>query len=268
MGIKSIRDINLETVNRFLIHAAPRHTGSMDTVLLALKYLSGHLSDCYGCQDFRPALQSRPACRKKLMPVFSKTDVEAIISEARASSPAPLRDAAAFMLASRLGMRAVDVAGLKLTDISWGRWTVRFTQSKTGVEIELPFDAEVGNAVAEYILNERPHTDSPFVFIRARRPFAGMTAAALGDRLRTHMRHSEKVERKSGDMKGFHSFRRYVATEMVNNGVPAETVKDVLGHTSIDSMKPYIRISMEKLALCALDISGIPVTQEEYADEL
>ena len=78
------------------------------------------------------------------------------------------------------------------------------------------------------------------------------------------MRASDRITYESGDLKGFHSFRRYVATKMIDADVPKDTVKDVLGHLSIDSMKPYIRISRARLALCALDISRIPVSQEEY----
>jgi len=49
---------------------------------------------------------------------------------------------------------------------------------------------------------------------------------------------------------------------MINQEVPIDTVKEILGHTQIGSMKAYMRISRDKLAMCALGLDGIEVVQE------
>lgn len=46
---------------------------------------------------------------------------------------------------------------------------------------------------------------------------------------------------------------------MINYEVPVDTVKEILGHTQMDSMKSYMRISREKLAMCSLSLNGIEV---------
>lgn len=120
---------------------------------------------------------------------------------------------------------------------------------------------QVGNAIANYILHERPKTQSPALFVRSRIPFDFMTSTAAGDRLRKYMKLSD-VEYTPGDGKGFHSFRRYVASSMINQEVPIDIVKEILGHTQIGSMKAYMRISRDKLAMCALGLDGIEVIQE------
>ena len=97
--------------------------------------------------------------------------------------------------------------------------------------------------------------------VRSRIPFDFMTSTAAGDRLRKYMKLSD-VEYTPGDGKGFHSFRRYVASSMINQEVPIDTVKEILGHTQIGSMKAYMRISRDKLAMCALGLDGIEVVQE------
>ena len=89
-----------------------------------------------------------------------------------------------------------------------------------------------------------------------------MTSTAAGDRLRKYMKLTD-IEYTPGDGKGFHSFRRYVASSMINYEVPVDTVKDILGHTQMDSMKSYMRISREKLAMCSLSLNGIEVRQED-----
>ena len=88
-----------------------------------------------------------------------------------------------------------------------------------------------------------------------------MTSTAAGDRLRKYMKLSA-VDYTPGDGKGFHSFRRYVASSMINQEVPIDIVKEILGHTQIGSMKAYMRISRDKLAMCALGLDGIEVIQE------
>ncbi len=183
--------------------------------------------------------------------------------EAAAKSPAlSLRDTAMFSIAASLGMRAGDIVRLTLSDIDWVHHEVRFVQGKTGVELCLPLEASVGNAIANYILHERPKTKSQVLFVRSRIPFDAMTSTAAGDRLRKYMKLTD-IEYTPGDGKGFHSFRRYVASSMINYEVPVDTVKEILGHTQMDSMKSYMRISREKLAMCSLSLNGIEVRQED-----
>lgn len=260
-GHSSIETISLKSISDFLLFVAPQHKGSMNLVQSALRNLCEYLLECKDCIDFRPALTARPAQRKKLMPVFSPQEVAAITDSAIKNSGLSKRDTAVFAIAQSVGLRAVDIVNLKLINIAWNNHEIRFIQHKTGVELVLPLEPAVGNAIADYILNERPKTQSEFLFVRARFPYGAMTPGAVGDRLRVHMRQAE-MNYIPGCHKGFHSFRRYVATQMIDSGVAIDTVKEVLGHTQIDSMKPYVRVSKKRLLVCALGLDGIEVTQE------
>lgn len=260
-GHSSPKTITLKLVSGFLLFVAPQHKGSMERVLSALKNLCEYLLGCIDCIDFRPALTARPSQRKKLMPVFSTQEVVAITESAMKYSSLSKRDTAVFAIAQSVGLRAINIVNLKLVNINWNSHEIRFCQHKTGVELVLPLEPAVGNAIADYILNERPKAQSEFLFVRARFPYGAMTSNAVGDRLRLHMRKAE-MNYAPGCHKGFHSFRRYVATQMIDGGVPIDTVKEILGHTQIDSMKPYVRISKKRLLVCALDLDGIEVTQE------
>ena len=79
-----------------------------------------------------------------------------------------LRDTAMFAVAASLGLRAGDIVRLTLSDIDWIHHEIHFVQNKTGVELHLPLEASVGNAIANYILHERPKTQSRALFIRSR----------------------------------------------------------------------------------------------------
>ena len=79
--------------------------------------------------------------------------------DAAAKNPSlSLRDTAIFAVAASLGLRAGDIVRLTLSDIDWIHHEIRFVQNKTGVELHLPLEASVGNAIANYILHERPNT--------------------------------------------------------------------------------------------------------------
>lgn len=259
---KNCSDIDLQIVNDFLVYIAPQHKVSMDRVICSLRYLCEYLLSINACGDFRAALISRPAPRKKLRPAFSPQEINAVICAAKENPVLSLRDTAMFSVAANLGMRAGDIVRLTLSDIDWVHHEVRFVQSKTGVELCLPLEASVGNAIANYILHERPKTQSQALFVRSRIPFDAMTSTAAGDRLRKYMELTN-VEYTPGCGKGFHSFRRYVARSMINHEVPVDTVREILGHTQMDSMKSYMRISRDKLAMCALSLNGIEVRQED-----
>ena len=261
-GRHNCNDIDLTIVNDFLMVIAPQRKASIDRVTSTLRHLCEYLLSKKICKDFSAALTARPAPRRKLRPAFSAREV-GIVMEAAAKSPAlSLRDTAMFSIAASLGMRAGDIVRLTLSDIDWVHHEVRFVQGKTGVELCLPLEASVGNAIANYILHERPKTKSQVLFVRSRIPFDAMTSTAAGDRLRKYMKLTD-IEYTPGDGKGFHSFRRYVASSMINNEVPVDTVKEILGHTQMDSMKSYMRISREKLAMCSLSLNGIEVRQED-----
>lgn len=261
-GHKTLKTLTLQDVSNYLIVASEDHRGSMDSVLRSLRYLNKFLMEAeIDCMDFNPALTSRPSQRKKLLPAFTKQEVAAISDSINSASPMAKRDAAIFILAQNTGLRAIDIANIRLSNMNWNTNEIKLVQHKTGVELILPIEPQVGNAIVDYILNERPESNSDSLFLRARVPYMTMTPTGIGDRLRLHMKESG-IDYTPGDKKGFHSFRRYVASQMLNEGVPADTVKDILGHTRIDSLKPYARISQKRLRSCALGLNGIEVTQE------
>jgi integrase len=68
-----------------------------------------------------------------------------------------LRKKAMILLGLKMGLRSFDIVYLKYEDIDWKNSSIRFIQSKTEVEINLPMPAEVGNAIYRYITQER-HT--------------------------------------------------------------------------------------------------------------
>jgi integrase len=158
-----------------------------------------------------------------------------------------------MLLGTVLGLRACDVANLKLSDIDWVAGEVKILQSKTLKTVVLPLTNDVGGALKDYILNARPKTDSSHIFIRLKAPFTPIkTAVAVGE---IFYRCCKSAGLDYG--KRFHMLRRSLATSMINTGSPVTDVAQVLGDANINSTKKYLSFDSERLKLCALPLDGI-----------
>jgi integrase len=186
---------------------------------------------------------------------LSEDEIIALYGKRWDIEPFHKRDYAILTIAKELGVRSCDIANLKLNDIRWESYEICFQQSKTGVELILPLEPFVGNAIAEYILNGRPKTDSQHIFVRSRAPHTNMTR--ISDII---IRYAPR--NRFEKFSGFHSFRRGLLSSLLNAGIPVDTAKNIAGQTRIDSIKPYARISGVRLKSCALNLSGMESTRE------
>lgn len=69
------------------------------------------------------------------------------------------------LLATRLGLRASDIAHLAFDNIDWENSTITFSQFKTGKKIELPLLVDVGEAMIDYLKYGRKKSESPKIII-------------------------------------------------------------------------------------------------------
>src|SRR5258707_3667532 len=93
------------------------------------------------------------------------------------------RDYAIITMLLRLGLRASEVAGLRLDDIDWraGELVVR---GKGTREDRLPLPVDVGQAIASYLRRGRPAGDRREGFLRARAPYGAIAAGTLSSTAR------------------------------------------------------------------------------------
>src|SRR5664279_6103149 len=85
-----------------------------------------------------------------------------------------------LLLAARTGLRPGDIAGLRLSDIDWRLALITVTQHKTATVLTLPLLADVGAAIAEYLLHGRPAgADDDHVFLRSQAPYVALTPSDL-----------------------------------------------------------------------------------------
>lgn len=203
------------------------------------------------------AVPSRYVRNRPIIPILSEAENDALLHVLQGSG-VPLRDKAIILLALRTGLRAVDIVGMRLGDIDWVNDTITIAQVKTGTPFKIPLVADVGNVLSAYILNERPKTDTPFIFLRSMAPFKELSGHSTCYGLVRRAFHHAGI-RLGSERKGIHVLRHSVASKMLSHGIPITTISSLLGHTNKSSTDVYLSTNEEGMRACALDLAEIPM---------
>ena len=160
-----------------------------------------------------------------------------------------------MLLACVYGLRSSDIKALVFSGINWERRTITILQFKTHREVSLPITDEVLFALLDYIKNARPRVNSPYVFIRLRKPYVPYSMDDhFGDKILPYFEIAG-VDTK-GKHHGLHSLRHSLATNLFESGTPVNEIAVILGHTSAASTKTYVWSDIERLRIAALEVPG------------
>lgn len=152
------------------------------------------------------------------------------------------------------GLRKTDAINLTVQQIDWAGRKISICQSKTGRAVQLPLTDSLAAVLSWFLLHRRPTLAQQYVFVDDFRPYAAKTAPALN-------RQFAKLKRRVLGHRyygyGFHAIRRSVGTRLHEKETPNYLITEILGHTSLQSVRPYIRTDLEHLRECCLPISLI-----------
>lgn len=163
-------------------------------------------------------------------------------------------------------MRVCDIVGLTFDSIDWSKNLIYIRQQKTDNPLELPLTAVVGNAIYDYLKSERPQSESKHIFVSQLKPYDRLNRNSLG-RGAARLMKAAGIRQSKGDRKGFHLFRHHLATALLGNGVPQPVISRTLGHTSPNSLEPYLSADFPHLKECALSVESFPVPKEVFFHE-
>jgi site-specific recombinase XerD len=165
--------------------------------------------------------------------------------------PSRRRGYAIIRCLTDLGLRCSEVVNLRLGDIDWQAGTIRVAAGKARHADLLPLPAATGEAIADYLLNERPTTPCRSIFVRH--------VAPLGEPVgrRVVQRTVHAAYRRCGwDRTRVHILRHTLASRLINIGTPIKQIADVLRHRSIVTSATYTRVDIERLSAVALPWPG------------
>ena len=226
-----------------------RHYGrnSIRMVLAAVRMFLRYLAVEGRCRPgIEQALTSPAIWSQQSLPQgLSSQEVQRILTLCP-STPTGLRDRAVLLLLTRLGLRAGDVAALRLSDLCFETATVKVS-GKGRREVQLPLPQDVGDALLEYLRVGRPRVESHYVFLRSVAPFRPFGGRRPGHAV-THL--ARTALRRAGVQRlrrGAHVFRHTAACQMLRADVGLENIAEVLRHRSIETTGLYAKVDRHLL---------------------
>jgi len=154
------------------------------------------------------------------------------------------RDFAAMLLMLRVGLRACEVAALKLDDIHWARGEL-VIHGKGGQEDRLPLPHDVGEAIAAYLRHARPRKNSRALFLHVRAPHRDIRASGM-----TRLVQNAADRAGLGPI-GAHRLRHTAATRMLSHGASLPEIAQVLRHRSLNTTAIYAKVDRSALRTVA-----------------
>lgn len=257
-GGTDVVSISSEHVRGFMVEISKSRPKSMDDVIYALRAFFRYLCENGLYSENFWMLLAAPHCRDHHVRGYvSPEEISRLLESIDKETGNGKRDFAAMSLAAVSGLRAGDIASLKLDDIDWKRKEIRIVQGKTDEPLILPIPIPVLQAVADYILNGRPQTDARSVFIRHQAPFTryhdGVSIACI---FRKYQKKAGIVH-AAGDGKTLHGIRRGLGTGMTASGIPVDVVAQVLGHKGMKATRQYISADLQGMHNCTFGFDSL-----------
>ncbi len=209
--------------------------------LLRFLYLKGLITTALA-----GAVPPVPGWKERAVPPrLAAAQVKALLDSCDLATPTGKRDFAMLMLLARLGLRAAEVAWLVLDDVDWRAGEV-VVRGKARREDRLPLPADVGEALAAYLVEVRAKADRREVFLTVVAPHRPLWSTSV----------SQMVWRQCGRA-GLppvraHRLRHALATDLLDRGASLPEIGQVLRHRDLATTAAYAKVDYHVLRELAL----------------
>lgn len=186
--------------------------------------------------------------RRKLPQALQPAVLARLLASCDRRRTAGRRDYAALLLLARLGLRAGEVAALRLDDVDWraGELLVR---GKGDRHERLPLPADVGEALVAY-LRRRGRQQTRVLFVRVNAPLGALSAMGVCAIVR------DSCVRAGVPPVGAHRLRHTAATGMLRAGASLPEIAEVLRHHRLETTTIYASVDRAALRELALPWPG------------
>ncbi len=195
-------------------------------------------------QDLSTSIEGPQHYRLSKIPrSISWEDVKRVLAEIDRRSAVGKRDYAILLLLITYGLRAREVAALKLDHIDWKEERLRVPERKAGHSTGYPLSPIVGQALLEYLRHARPTTEDRHVFQRVLAPLRPLTHAAVSSRAAHYLKKASIDVPRPGS----HTFRHTCVQRLVEADFSFKEIGDYVGHRSPASTEIYSKVDLETL---------------------
>jgi len=247
--------LGAQDVNRFMLEQARRYSaGHVQLLASALRGFLRFLRQTGAIATDLAHCVPAPARRQlaglpKFMPA---EDVERLLQTSNRDGPQGRRDYAILLLLARLGLRAQEIASLRLEDVDWDAGELVIHGKGGGVE-RLPLPWEVGEALSRYLRAVRPACSTRQVFVCLRAPRRGFRN---GNAVGTIVCRALARADLHPSHRGAHLLRHSLATRLLRHGASLVEIGELLRHRNLDTTRIYAKVDERTLGALALPWPG------------
>jgi integrase/recombinase XerD len=245
IDIKELQQINQAVVQRYIhiLGAGDKSESSTKRALVAVRMFIKFAKLTGLIQNDFTAILEGPKLWQRLPIVCSKQQVVDLLNAPSPKEPFYLRDKVMLELLYATGVRASELAGLKIADLNFEVGYLR-CKGKGGRERIIPVGKTAIAAAVEYLKGLRPKLNRPFsndflLLSRTGRPMGRIEIWRLIKKyaLRAGMPRNLTV----------HTLRHCFATHLLAGGADIRSVQEMLGHVDIATTQIYTHVDMERL---------------------
>ncbi len=191
----------------------------------------------------------------KVPSTYTENEIKRMIEVINRSSAKGKRDYLVMLLAAEYGWRASDITSFRLDQIDWEKNRISMVQYKTGVPVEFPLLASVGNAIIDYLKHGRPPGGDDVIIVNHEnthkcQKLKSPTIHSIVSKAMSTANIANWKDKKHGP----HSLRHSLATNMLKQNVAIPIISTILGHQSTETTKTYIKVDIPKLRHCSLPV--------------
>jgi site-specific recombinase XerD len=244
--------LSITDIDRFIEQEGTRQKRTTHQLLVGC--LKSFVRFLYQAEKIPVDLSSamtRPRCYKlgSLPHVLDWSEVKRLLQSVDRSTQVGRQHYGILILLTTYGLRAGEVAGLRLEDIDWKNERVSIRPGKTGRELCLPLMPEVSKAILSYLKYARPTSKFRELFLITCAPWTPITSSHVGYVVRRHM----GLAKLNSPKRGPHLLRHSVATRLIRQGASLKEIGDLYGHQVPESTHIYTKTATENLREVALE---------------
>ena len=181
-------------------------------------------------------------------------DVRRLIATASGNTEVDIRDRAVLLLLAVYGLRSGEVAALRIEQIDRLTGRLHIFRLKRRQPQVYPLVSSVGQALARYIDECRPHAPYAEVFLRLCAPRGPIGPGAV-NQIVAHRQRQLDIQ---GSRLGPHALRHACAVKLLADGLTLKEIGDHLGHRSSVSTMTYAKVDLTALRQVAdFDLGGL-----------
>lgn len=240
-----LAELSTTHITGYVLEWAERRRGQApDLVTLPalrslLRYL--HVAGLIGAPLADAVPPGRGYPRRGLPRVVPAGQVRAVLAACDRDCAAGRRDYAIMLTMARLALRGGEVARLLLSDIDWRAAEVT-VRGKGGRIDGLPLPADVGEAIADYLLHARPATRSRYLFVTMVAPFNGLSTSSITGLV------GRACARAGVARFGPHGIRHAAACQLLAGGASMTEIGQLLRHAQERTTAIYAKVDRARLA--------------------